>query len=71
MPEADVKSNTKVANNPAAELTKSKNQEEDKLKLNPHATSYVPAKMSDNGEIDGLLINMIQQQVTPEVELVF
>ena len=68
--EADVKGNTKAAKYSVGELPKSKNQkEENKLKLNPLATSYVPAKMSNNEEMYNLLINMIQQQAAPEVEL--
>ena len=39
------------------------------MKLNPHATSYVPVKMSNNEEVYDLLINMIQQQAAPEVDL--
>ena len=47
--EMDVKGNTKAAKYSVGELPKSNNQKEDnKLKLNPHATSYVPAKMSNN-----------------------
>ena len=52
------------------ELSKLKNQKEDnKLKLNPHATSYVLVKMSNNEEMYNLLIYIIQQQTVPEVEL--
>ena len=54
----------------ARELSKLKNQKEDnKLKLNPHATSYVLVKMSNNEEMYNLLIYIIQQQTVPEVEL--
>ena len=68
--EADVRGNMKAAKHSVGELPKSKNQKEDnKLKLNPHATSYVPAKMSNNEEMYELPINMIQQQVAPKVEL--
>ena len=52
------------------ELSKLKNQKEDnKLKLNPHATSYVLVKMTNNEEMYNLLIYIIQQQTVPEVEL--
>ena len=44
--EADVKGNTKAPKYSVGELPK--------LKLNPHATSYVPAKMSNNEEMGGL-----------------
>ena len=48
------------------ELSKLKNQKEDnKLKLNPHATSYVLVKMSNNEEMYNLLIYIIQQQIQP------
>ena len=68
--EADVKGNIKAAKYSAGELLKSKNQKEDKkLKLNPHATSYVPAKVSNNEEMYDLLIDMIQQGAAPAVEL--
>ena len=68
--EADTKGNTKAVQYSVRELPKSKNQKEDnKLKLNPHSTSYVPAKKSNNEEMYNLLINMIQQQAAPEVEL--
>ena len=64
--EADVKGNTKAAKY----SVESKIQKNDnKLKRNPHATSYVPVKMSSNEEMYELLINMIQQQAAPEVEL--
>ena len=59
--EADIKSNAKAAKCSVGELPKSKNQKEDnKLNLNPHATSYVPAKMNNDEEMYDLLINMIQ-----------
>ena len=68
--ETDIKGNVKAAKYSVGKLPKSKNQKEDnKLKLNPHATSYVPVKMSNNEEMYDLLINMIQQQAAPEVEL--
>ena len=68
--EDDVKGNIKAAKYSAGELPKSKDQKEDnKLKLNSHATSYVPVKMSNNEEMYHLLINMIQQQAAAEVEL--
>ena len=68
--EADTKGNTKAAKYSVRELPKSKNQKEDnKLKLNPHSTSYVPAKKSNNEEMYNLLINMIQQQAASEAEL--
>ena len=44
--EADVKGNTKAPKYSIGELPK--------LKLNPHGTSYVPAKMSNNEEMGGL-----------------
>ena len=44
--EADVKGNTKAPKYSVGELPK--------LKLNPHGTSYVPAKMSNNEEMGGL-----------------
>ena len=47
--EMDVKGNTKAAKYSVGELPKPKKQKEDnKLKLSPHTTSYVPAKMSNN-----------------------
>ena len=59
--EADVKGNIKAAKYSVGELPKSKNQKEDnRLKLNPHATSNVAAKVNNNEEIYDLLINMIQ-----------
>ena len=68
--EADVKGTIKAAKYSVGELPKSKDQMEDnKLKLNPHATSYVPVKMTNNEEMHHLLINMIQQQPAPEVKL--
>ena len=68
--EADVKGNIKAAKYSVGELPKSKNQKEDKkLKLSPHATSHVPAKVSNNEEMYDLLIDMIQQQAAPAVEL--
>ena len=39
-----------------------------KLKLNPDAACYVPVKMVNNGEIYGLLMNMIEQQAAPDTE---
>ena len=66
--EADIKGNIKAAKYSVGELPKSKNPKEDnKLKLTPHAT-YVPVKVSNNEEMHDL-INMIQQQAAPEVEL--
>ena len=60
--EADVKGNTKAVKHSVGELPQSKKQKEDnKLTLNPHAKSYVPAKMSNNEEMYDLLINMTQQ----------
>ena len=68
--EADVKAITKKAKYCVGVLSKSKNQkEDDKLKINSHATSYVTAKMSNNEEIYNLLINIIQQKAASEVEL--
>ena len=69
--EAGVKGNPKTTKYYVGELPKSKDQKEDKnqLKLNPHATLYVPGKMSNNGKMYDLLINMIQQQETPDLEL--
>ena len=68
--EADVKGNIKAAKYSVGELPKSKNQKEDKkLKLSPHATSHVPTKVSNNEEMYDLLIDMIQQQAAPAVEL--
>ena len=66
--ETDVKGNTKVAKYSVGELQKLKNQmENNKLKCNPHATSYVPVKMRNNEKMYHLLKNMIQQQAAPKL----
>ena len=58
--EADIKGNIKAAKYSVGELPKSKNQKEDnKLEVNPLATSYVPVKISNNEEMYNLLISMI------------
>ena len=68
--EAYVKGNTETGKYSVGELPKSKSQKEDnKLKLNPYTTSYVPAKVRNNEEMYDLLINMIQQQAAPGVRL--
>lgn len=67
--EVDVKDDTEAAEDSVAEIPKWKEQTEDKnkLKLNPHATLYVPSKIRNNEEMYGLLINMIQQQAAPKL----
>ena len=51
-------------------MSKSLEPKEDKkkLKLNPDAASYVLVKMVNNGEMYGLLMNMIEQQAAPDIE---
>ena len=67
---SDVKGNTKAAKYSIGELPKLKNQKEDnKMKLMPHAAPYVLAKMSNNEELQDLLINMIQQQAATDIDL--
>ena len=39
------------------------------MKLNPDAGSYVPVKMANNKEMYGLLMNMVEQQAVPDIEL--
>ena len=44
-------------------------EDEEKMKLNPDAGSYVPVKMVNNEEMYGLLMNMVKQQTGPDIEL--
>ena len=39
------------------------------MNLNPDAGSYVPVKMANNEEMYGLLMNMVEQQAVPDIEL--